>query len=150
MGLFSKLFGTRIDWSTDPIPGDPQWRPLEAPRPDSLATAREAVRRSGVDPADVDLVECLIRVWNLIIGLADQYFRSSGQAAVAEAMGVVSTRSDLSDELLWNFFSHHQATGVAVQRQIAGVFASGQAAEAVASLIREGECRIALGGRDRI
>lgn len=141
---------TTTDWATAPIPGVPQWQRHEAARPDTLATVAEAIRRSGVDPREIDRVECIVRVWNVVSGLGENYLRAGGAAEAAAGFPVVARRADFSEDMLWNYFSHHAAVGVAAQQRVVEMFETGQVADALAQAIADGQCRVELGGKDRI
>lgn len=150
MGFFKNPFALGVDWATDPIPGDREWQRHESPRPDSLLAVEEAVRLSGVSGDEVDRVDCLVRVWAVLSGLGQHLFEAGGDPKAARGLGLVASRPDFSEELLWNYFSHHGALGVAVQKKVAEAFASGQVARILAEVVREGECRVAVVGHDRI
>jgi hypothetical protein len=132
------------DWARDPIPPSP-WARHATPFPDSLAVVDEAVRISGLDPAQVDRPAAVRSVWRLVVGVGKNLL--DADPAAAQALDVVWARADLSDDLLWNFFTHQGARGIAARNHlIASVFATGQAVDVVVEQLREGAFR--LPGRD--
>lgn len=149
MGFFSRLV-SGPDWARDPIPGDPQWLRLESPRPDLQQVVHDAIAQSGVDPAEIDLVECFACMLRLIVGEAAFTLESGGHRGASEAFDLIMQRDDYTDDMLWNYFSHQGAPGIAAQRRVAETFSSGQATEVLARIISEGGCRIEIHGRDRI
>ena len=153
MGIFGrKATPSGPDWSTAPVPGDPQWKRHELPRPDTHQAIESAILQAGVDDSDVDRVECLVRLWHMISGVAQITFKVAGYGGEAAASGLakLSERSDFSEDMLWNYFSHQGALGVAVQHRVVEMFQSGDAVTVLAEMIRDGDCRHNLGGSDRV
>lgn len=137
------------DWTVEPITGVPQWQRHESPRPDLLAVTADAIRMSGHDPRDVNKVDCVAKLSNLIKGVGAHYLRT-GNAAAADGMEQLTTRADFSIDLLWDYFSHHGALGVAAQQKVVEHFTNGDAAGILAGMIRDGECGFGFAGGDRI
>lgn len=137
-----------IDWAVDPIPPS-QWARHAAAYPSSIAVVDEAVQASGLQPAEIDRVEAVAGVWKLIVEVGQKLLASDPGAV--SALETVWGRSDLTDDLLWNFFTHHGAQGIAARNHlIESVFHSGEALGVLVQLMREGSFRHAVGGSDRI
>ncbi|HHU38632.1 MAG TPA: hypothetical protein GXZ45_05055 [Propionibacterium sp.] len=140
----------QTDWAVAPITGDPRWQRLEAPRPDLVQVATDAIRVSGADPREVNRVTCVALVANLVKGMGTHYLRVGGMPEAADGFEEVASRPDYDVDHLWNYFSHHGAVGVAAQKQVVEHLTNGDAAGIVADLIRNGECGFGFGGTDRI
>ncbi len=148
MGWLSKKEAPGRDWTSGPI-GPGEWAQHALPHPDSLALVDQAVVASGVDPAVVDRIDALCRVWNLIITLgADALQRDP---AAQSGLQQVGSRPDLSDELIWDYFTHQGAIGIAARNHLIETYVqSGQVVEVIAQLLREGQMQTGLQGKDRV
>ena len=138
-----------IDWATDPIPPNGDWVKHAAPYPSSIDVVDEAVAMSKVAPAQIDRVEALVGVWRIIVAVGKLNLQTNPEAV--RGLETVASRGDLSDELLWNYFTHHGALGAAARNQmIESTFDSGQAVETLAKMMREGGFHVGIAGSDRI
>lgn len=144
------MFRKKPNWAVDPITGDPQWKRHEAPRPDLMVTVEQAIEISGVDPREVNKVTCLAKATGVITGMGSHYLRQAGQVAAAEGLLQVVKRPDATTDMLWDYFSHHGAAGVAAQRRIVEHLTSGEAAAVLADVVRRGDCGFGFGGTNRI
>lgn len=120
------------DWSRDPLPPT-RWAGAAEPAPATAALVRAAVAESGADPAAVDKELAARYARQLIIHSAHDLFRQTGNCSGARALLLVSLRVDLGDEMLWNFFTHQDANGVAVRNHLIGSYLGG--GEVTASLV---------------
>lgn len=136
------------DWSAGPVERG-EWASHALPYPDSLALVEQAISRSGADPSTVDKVDGVVRVWNLVITLGSHALQRD--PAAQAGLHQVGSRADLTDELLWNYFTHHGAIGIAAQHHVIETYVdSGQIVEVLAQLMADGEMRLDLGGHDRV
>lgn len=110
------MFRRKIDWTVEPLTGDPSWQRHEAPRPNVLDVVDEAISRSGVDPREVNKVTRVMKITSVVEGAGAYYLRSGGDEAAADGFLKLGSRADYSVDLVWDYFSHHGVTGVAAQR----------------------------------
>lgn len=109
--------------------------------PDIVAIAFEAIERSGVDPEEVDEVDCLVKLGHLIIGTGAHYLRVLDLDAAATGLEALRRRADFSEGVLWDYFAGLGAPGVVARHRVVKHFDAGEFTAVLVSLIRNGECR---------
>lgn len=136
------------DWSVGPI-GPGEWAQHALPHPDSMAMVQQSIVMSGVDPAGVDRVDALCRVWNILLKIGDDLLQRDPVAQ--NGLRQVGSRPDLSDELIWDYFTHQGAIGIAARNHLIETYVqTGQLVEVLAQLLQDGQMSIGLEGRERI
>jgi len=106
-----------------------------------MAVLQDAILRSGVDPAQIDRAAVMEHMVNTISAGGAATMAGQGDRKAADGLVTVSNRPDCTIDMLWNYFSHQEALGIAVQRMLAEMFNSGEMATIMARQIRDGSFR---------
>ncbi len=150
MGLFSRApKNIPDDWSVKEVTGLANWMRHQEPYPSLREVMESAVSNSNLVNEDVNKVSALASLYTMWKNVGSHMFVSGGSKAGAEGLSKLFERTDFTEDMLFRYFSHQGATGVAVFNTLVE-HTQEQFPEFLVEQINEGKHAPQLGGKDRV